>query len=104
MPEDLGRFEQLSPVQAEIEIGCIDKVIVDPGHLARPLGARGHGYRYLDAQLTIEQHARERRLAGARGRGQHQHQAASANHLEPALASWEHARPTSLNVLDLLAK
>ena len=54
----------------------IDEHVVTAIDLARPRRPRGDRDRHLEIVLALEEPARERRLAGARGRGQDQHQAA----------------------------
>ena len=54
-------------------------MIVAAVDLARPLLARRHRDRQLDARISREQLARQRGLAGARRRRQHQHQPAAGD-------------------------
>jgi type II secretory pathway predicted ATPase ExeA len=53
---------------------AVDELVVAAIHLARPDFARGHRHRQRHALVLLEQAARQRGLAGARGRRQHQHQ------------------------------
>src|SRR5262249_49918634 len=62
-----------------LEPGGVDEMIIAAVDLARPLLARRHRDRKLDAWIGVEQLARQRGLACARGRGQHQHEPAAGD-------------------------
>src|SRR3546814_4145063 len=52
--EHLGVFEQLAPIDHQVEFDPIDEVIVDPGDLAGALGAGGDGDRHRSEEHTSE--------------------------------------------------
>ena len=77
-----------------LEARAVDEMIVAAVDLARPLRARRHRDRQLDARIGCEELARQRGLAGARRRRQHQHEPAPGDRvlLYARRASSAHSR------------
>ena len=76
MAVDLGVLQQLAALDHRAVGGAVDELIVDAVDLARPLRPGGHRDRQRELRLELQHPARDRGLAGARGRGHDQHQAA----------------------------
>ena len=74
--EHLGPFQQFAFLDQRVEALAVDEMIVAAVDLARPHLARGDRHRQRNALVLGQQAARQRGLAGARGRRQHQHQPA----------------------------
>ena len=63
-------FDELAGGDEPVELGVVDEMIIHILGFAGPLGTRGRGHRHGDVAVGLEQHARDRRLAGTRRRGE----------------------------------
>jgi 16S rRNA (adenine1518-N6/adenine1519-N6)-dimethyltransferase len=77
--EHLRPFQQFAVLDHCVETRRVEEMVVAAVDLARPLLARRHRNRKLDARVSREELARQRGLAGPRGRGQHQHEPAAGD-------------------------
>jgi hypothetical protein len=73
---DLRPFQKLARIAHRLEATLRDEAIMDAVDLARAPGPRRHrdGQRQVESAI-LQQHAGQRRLAGAGGRRQDQHDA-----------------------------
>ena len=65
MAENFGPFQKLARFHHGLEAMQIDEVIIAAIDLAAALRTRRHRHRKLDMAIGLEQHARQRGLAGA---------------------------------------
>ena len=75
--EDVRPFDEFAGGDHPVELGVVDEVIVDVVDFARAHRARRRRNRHGDVVVGLEQHARDRRFAGAGRRGEDDQQAAA---------------------------